>query len=81
MAEELTVGGYEPKNCVVSGATTQIWEVNEPGSATQLAMKLLLDDVRQTDDPGNTNLYRPRNNPEKAGNTTNRHVQPGRCTV
>lgn len=39
-----TIGGYELKNCVASGATTQIWEVTQAGSALPLAMKLLLPD-------------------------------------
>ena len=48
MAEgELTVGGYQLKNCVASGNTTQIWEVEVPGSPAQLAMKLMLDDARK----------------------------------
>jgi serine/threonine protein kinase len=36
------VGGYELKNCVASGNTTQIWEVAQVGSTVPLAMKLLL---------------------------------------
>ena len=47
MSEELLVGGYELKNCVASGASTQIWEVAEPGSSVQLAMKLILDEHRK----------------------------------
>lgn len=39
------VGGYELKNCVASGASTQIWEVAQQGSTTPLAMKLLLPDA------------------------------------
>lgn len=38
------VGGYELKNCVATGSSTQIWEVSQPGSAVPLAMKLLLPD-------------------------------------
>ncbi len=36
------IGGYELKNCVASGKTTQIWEVTQVGSTVPLAMKLLL---------------------------------------
>lgn len=36
------VGGYELKNCVASGNTTQIWKVTQAGSTVPLAMKLLL---------------------------------------
>jgi serine/threonine-protein kinase len=39
------VGGYELKNCVASGASTQIWEVVQQGTTTPLAMKLLLPDA------------------------------------
>ena len=45
---QLLVGNYELKNCVFSGATTQIWEVNAPGSPMQLAMKLILDEHRKS---------------------------------
>ncbi len=38
------VGGYELKNCVATGSSTQIWEVSQAGSAVPLAMKLLLPD-------------------------------------
>ena len=38
------VGGYELKNCVASGNSTQIWEVTQAGSTVPLAMKLLLPD-------------------------------------
>ncbi len=45
MAEgQLTVGTFELHNCIASGNSTQIWEVSEPGSPMQLAMKLLLED-------------------------------------
>jgi serine/threonine protein kinase len=48
MSENQTiVGGYELRNCVASGRTTQIWEVAEQGSTVQLAMKLMLDDARK----------------------------------
>ncbi|MFN8710352.1 MAG: serine/threonine protein kinase [Planctomyces sp.] len=48
MAEnQNTVGGYELRNCVASGRTTQIWEVSEQGSAVQMAMKLMLDESRK----------------------------------
>jgi eukaryotic-like serine/threonine-protein kinase len=39
------IGGYELRNCVASGASTQIWEVTQPGSAISFAMKLLLPDA------------------------------------
>ena len=39
------VGGYELKNCVASGASTQIWEVAQQGATTPFAMKLLLPDA------------------------------------
>jgi serine/threonine protein kinase len=41
---QLTVGTFELHNCIASGNSTQIWEVSEPGSPMQLAMKLLLED-------------------------------------
>jgi serine/threonine-protein kinase len=36
------VGGFELKNCIASGSSTQIWEVVEQGGTVPLAMKLLL---------------------------------------
>ena len=46
MSENQTViGGYELKNCVASGASTQIWEVTQQGATTPFAMKLLLPDA------------------------------------
>lgn len=42
------VGGYELKNCVASGASTQIWEVSQQGATTPFAMKLLLPDAFKT---------------------------------
>ena len=45
--EELMVGNYQLKNCVASGATTQIWECSEAGSPMQLAMKLMLEEARK----------------------------------
>jgi len=45
--DEITIGNYQLKNCVATGATTQIWEVTQPGSPQQLAMKLLLEDARK----------------------------------
>lgn len=45
MSESQTlIGGYELRNCVASGASTQIWEVTQQGSTTPFAMKLLLPD-------------------------------------
>ena len=44
------VGGFELRNCVASGHSTQIWEVTEQGSAVPFAMKLLLPDALK--DPG-----------------------------
>jgi len=41
---QLTVGTFELHNCIASGNSTQIWEVSEPGSPMQLAMKLLLEE-------------------------------------
>jgi serine/threonine-protein kinase len=38
------VGGYELKNCIASGSSTQVWEVVEQGGTVPLAMKLLLPD-------------------------------------
>ena len=38
------VGGFELRNCVASGHSTQIWEVTEQGSTVPFAMKLLLPD-------------------------------------
>ena len=42
---QTVVGGYELKNCVASGASTQIWEVTQQGSTVPFAMKLLLPDA------------------------------------
>ena len=39
------IGGYELKNCVATGKSTQIWEVTQTGSSVPLAMKLLLPDA------------------------------------
>lgn len=39
------IGGYELKNCVATGKSTQIWEVTQAGSTVPLAMKLLLPDA------------------------------------
>lgn len=39
------VGGYELKNCIASGNTTQVWEVTEQGGTVPMAMKLLLPDA------------------------------------
>ena len=39
------IGGYELKNCVATGKSTQIWEVTQTGSTVPLAMKLLLPDA------------------------------------
>ncbi len=45
MAEnQNVVGGYELKNCIASGSSTQVWEVVEQGGTVPLAMKLLLPD-------------------------------------
>lgn len=44
---DMTVGGYQLKNCIASGTHTQIWEVTAMGSPMQLAMKLMLDDSRK----------------------------------
>lgn len=46
MSENQTlVGGFELRNCVASGHSTQIWEVAEQGAAVPFAMKLLLPDA------------------------------------
>jgi serine/threonine-protein kinase len=42
------IGGYELKNCVASGASTQIWEVTQQGATTPFAMKLLLPDAMKS---------------------------------
>ncbi len=39
------VGGFELKNCVATGASTQIWEVTQAGSTVPFAMKLLLPEA------------------------------------
>lgn len=44
---DMTVGGYQLKNCIASGSHTQIWEVTAMGSPMQLAMKLMLDESRK----------------------------------
>ena len=47
------IGGYELKNCVASGNSTQIWEVTQAGSTVPLAMKLLLPDSLKDPDAKN----------------------------
>lgn len=42
MASENTIAGYKLINLMMSGQTSQVWEVVEPGSYRHLAMKLLL---------------------------------------
>jgi serine/threonine protein kinase len=42
MATEQTIGGYRLMNHMTTGQTSQVWEVNEPGSGRHFAMKLLL---------------------------------------
>jgi serine/threonine-protein kinase len=42
---QTVIGGYELKNCVASGASTQIWEVTQQGATVPFAMKLLLPDA------------------------------------
>jgi serine/threonine-protein kinase len=39
------VGGFELKNCIASGSSTQIWEVVEQGATVPFAMKLLLPEA------------------------------------
>lgn len=39
------IGGFELKNCVATGASTQIWEVTQAGSTVPFAMKLLLPEA------------------------------------
>lgn len=39
------ISGYELKNCIASGNTTQVWEVTEQGGTVPMAMKLLLPDA------------------------------------
>ncbi|MCA9063273.1 MAG: hypothetical protein KDA96_09445, partial [Planctomycetaceae bacterium] len=47
MSEPTIIGGYELKNCIATGSTTQIWEVVEQGSSVQLAMKLMLPEAHK----------------------------------
>ena len=42
---QTVVGGYELKNCVATGASTQIWEVTQVGANVPFAMKLLLPEA------------------------------------
>lgn len=42
MATEQTIGGYRLMKHMTTGQTSQVWEVNEPGSGRHFAMKLLL---------------------------------------
>ena len=42
------VGGYELKNCIATGNSTQIWEVTQQGGSFPLAMKLLLPDAHKS---------------------------------
>lgn len=42
MASEQTVAGFKLINLMMTGQTSQVWEVVEPGSFRHLAMKLLL---------------------------------------
>lgn len=54
MSESQTViGGYELKNCIASGASTQIWEVTQQGATVPFAMKLLLPDAFKTPEARN----------------------------
>ena len=54
MSENQTViGGYELKNCIASGASTQIWEVTQQGATVPFAMKLLLPDAFKTPEARN----------------------------
>jgi serine/threonine protein kinase len=41
------VGGYELKNCIATGNSTQIWEVTQQGGTLPLAMKLLLREAHK----------------------------------
>ncbi|MCA9011025.1 MAG: protein kinase, partial [Planctomycetaceae bacterium] len=50
------IGGYELKNCVATGNSTQIWEVTQTGSTVPLAMKLLLPDSLK--DPAAKNVLK-----------------------
>ncbi|HQR05821.1 MAG TPA: serine/threonine-protein kinase [Gemmatales bacterium] len=49
MASEQTIGGYRLMKHMTTGQTSQVWEVNEPGSGRHFAMKLLLPEF--TKDP------------------------------
>ncbi len=42
MATESTLGGYRLINHMVTGQTSQVWEVAEPGSGRHFALKMLL---------------------------------------
>ena len=42
---QTVVGGYELKNCVATGASTQIWEVTQVGANVPFAMKLMLPEA------------------------------------
>ena len=49
MAEEL-IGGYKLVNCMMTGQTSQVWEVVEASSGRHFAMKLLLPEkIADTD--------------------------------
>lgn len=44
---ENLVGGFELKNCIATGSSTQIWEVTQQGANIPLAMKMLLPDAHK----------------------------------
>lgn len=48
MASEQTIGGYRLINHMTTGQTSQVWEVNEPGSGRHFAMKLLLPEYAKS---------------------------------
>lgn len=48
MASEQTIGGYRLMNHMTTGQTSQVWEVNEPGSGRHFAMKLLLPEYTKS---------------------------------
>lgn len=54
MASETLIGGYRLLNLMMTGQTSQVWEVTEPGSGRHFALKLLLPEHEK--DPNHRRL-------------------------
>ena len=56
MSEATTIDGYELKNCIATGNTTQVWEVMPSGGSSPVAMKLIL--AEKIGDPDNIKVLK-----------------------